>query len=868
MVRFNEEDRSMKQVFRTIALSALVLNLASCLKENEGFAPQEQLPEPFKMTVWADAEATKTVISQDGESFNVNWKAGDKLAVYEVGNGAVQAKATSAALVSGGTTADFTFNLTPELSGPYAYNFVSPASALGRVSDTYAVTVPSAQIFPAGSFDPEADVLVAEFQSSPDTRPTSVTARFARLGGTAKMTIQAPSTTEKVLWITLESKDSLLAGSYFLSPVSGDLDNTPFTGEKSISLYPASETTYDGSFDVWFRTVATTLNKELTVTVQTDAKKYIKRIDLAAAAKTIVFRHGELSKFTVNMAAVAGIVTQVDVFTPENTNSTNSYAFWTKSGGDMPSGASYWGYSMKADGGIQIKSDKHQTGENPNQHTGIVSTLSAGYVKSVTVITTTTSASDGHRVDIYGRDGNYEKADDLWSTGTDAYKKGAKQGSVFQSKEAVRVGTVDFGGNYTGVGIRSYSGAIQASKIFIVWGGEPAATAVVTTVSSSEVDHSSALLSGSYTGATGTISEAGFYWDTSSSDLEELEHPDKVVVAADPASPFGVKLSSLNESTTYYYKAYVLEYDGTSGAYVAHYGAIKSFTTGTKAAFKPGGWLEMPSYTVDDTFRSTTSSLLTDLYPVTHRALLGSPATLQRNYTMLYDPAMYASYWVAYPLCATHMGSGRDEFWSFDPEVPQNKQTDIHKGAYGVKWPTANYANNYFARGHQLPNADRNGATASAMLEQTYYSTNLTPQLQYGFNGDIWKNLEDGVRSCVSGSDTVYVVTGAAFKKVGETKDITTIVSVRDGKTLPVPNYYWKVLLKVKWSGTSVSAAQAIGFWLDHWATYSTASDAYIPCKVSVDQIEAWTGFDFFVNIGDLQTTAETNTDWDAFKAF
>ena len=315
----------------------------------------------------------------------------------------------------------------------------------------------------------------------------------------------------------------------------------------------------------------------------------------------------------------------------------------------------------------------------------------------------------------------------------------------------------------------------------------------------------------------------------------------------------------------YYYKAYVLEYDGATGSYTERYGAILNFTTRSKASFVPGGWLELPTTTVD---ASTTTSSRADLYMVTHRALMTGSDEPQRNYTILYDPEMYASYWVAYPLCKNHLGSGRDESWDFDPEVPESKQTNIRKGAYGVKWPTAACSNNYFARGHQLPNADRNGV--DAMMAQTYYSTNLTPQLQYGFNGDIWKNLEDGVRDVVKGkADTVYVVTGAAFRKVGGSESITTITSVRDGKVLPVPNYYWKVLLKVKWSGESVSGAIAIGFWLNHWETYSTAGNAYEACAVPVDQIEEWTGFDFFSNLStSLQSGAEAATDWAAFKAY
>ena len=37
----------------------------------------------------------------------------------------------------------------------------------------------------------------------------------------------------------------------------------------------------------------------------------------------------------------------------------------------------------------------------------------------------------------------------------------------------------------------------------------------------------------------------------------------------------------------------------------------------------------------------------------------------------------------------------------------------------------------------------------------------------------------------------------------------------------------------------------------------------------SVDQIEAWTGFDFFVNLPDpVETASESNTSWTAFENF
>lgn len=248
---------------------------------------------------------------------------------------------------------------------------------------------------------------------------------------------------------------------------------------------------------------------------------------------------------------------------------------------------------------------------------------------------------------------------------------------------------------------------------------------------------------------------------------------------------------------------------------------------------------------------------------LTHWATMGGKR--QRNYTMLYDPSVYASYWVAYPLCAAHLGSGRTETWAYDPSVDIAKQTKVSSGSYGVNCKGDLYESNYYARGHQIPNADRNGN--EEMMAQTYYSTNMTPQIQNGFNGGIWAKLEAGVRGMVPVGDTLYIVTGAAFRKKGGNEQVQNIVSTRDGKTLPVPNYYWKAVLKVKRNESGViTDAQTIGFWLPHKEFKKTP---YTDFTVSVDQIESWTGFDMFPALPDpIESRCESNTSLPAFESF
>ena len=111
------------------------------------------------------------------------------------------------------------------------------------------------------------------------------------------------------------------------------------------------------------------------------------------------------------------------------------------------------------------------------------------------------------------------------------------------------------------------------------------------------------------------------------------------------------------------------------------------------------------------------------------------------------------------------------------------------------------------------------------------------------------------------------MVTGAAFRIKGGGETINTITDVNnDEDTLPLPNYYWKALLKVTWSGETVTAASTIGFWLPH---ADLKDEKYADYAVSVDQIESWTGFDLFANLpSGLQTTAEANTSWSSFQSF
>lgn len=252
-------------------------------------------------------------------------------------------------------------------------------------------------------------------------------------------------------------------------------------------------------------------------------------------------------------------------------------------------------------------------------------------------------------------------------------------------------------------------------------------------------------------------------------------------------------------------------------------------------------WLELPAQRTDNAYPNAAE------YTVTYSG--------ERNYTHYYDKDTYTSLWVAYPLESKHMGSlERPSSWSFNPLIDEKYQVNLCSRSYV----------DTYSRGHLIPNASRNGI--KGMQTQTFYVTNSVPQRQDKFNGTIWASLEKGIQSLAQ-SETVYVVTGVQFNKVGENKSINYTKAKDDSKNVPVPNYFYKVVLKVNTNSSgTVTSASTIGFWFEH-KDYSNST--YSNYAVSVDQIEAWTGFDFFVNLPDsIEATAETNTSWSTFQNF
>lgn len=268
-------------------------------------------------------------------------------------------------------------------------------------------------------------------------------------------------------------------------------------------------------------------------------------------------------------------------------------------------------------------------------------------------------------------------------------------------------------------------------------------------------------------------------------------------------------------------------------------------------------WGEQPEYRSDDAYIYKT-------YYATFVSNQFFPGGKLRNYSVCYDVDRHISHWVAYPIFKkvyeTPVLSRVNDF-NYDPNdqlpvIPTRDQQYIGTGGNGRGYGARGYD-----RGHMLPQASRyNNYEPNRM---TYYGTNMMPQ-NSTLNQNIWASLEGKVRGWggLQTYDTLYVVTGAAFKS-------TKTIDNANGP-IAVPSHCWKVLLRQRGnqnrqiSQFKADELKAIGFV---FTNYDAGAATSIESAVrSVKEIEELTGFKFFRNldpaVADAVKSQKNLADW------
>ena len=190
------------------------------------------------------------------------------------------------------------------------------------------------------------------------------------------------------------------------------------------------------------------------------------------------------------------------------------------------------------------------------------------------------------------------------------------------------------------------------------------------------------------------------------------------------------------------------------------------------------------------------------------------------GYSLSYSEPHEQAEWVAYELKKSHLASTNHKRPYFEIDKA------VKTGA--ASW--RNYKKSGYDRGHLCPAGDRRFSKSAH--DETFLTSNISPQ-EHQFNSGIWNTLEQKVRYWARKYDGVFVVTGGVLK--GNMKTIGT-------EDVAVPNQFYKVLIDNNTGNTKV-----IAFLMPH----KNSRKSLYEFVVSVDEVEALTGIDFFPELED-----------------
>lgn len=200
------------------------------------------------------------------------------------------------------------------------------------------------------------------------------------------------------------------------------------------------------------------------------------------------------------------------------------------------------------------------------------------------------------------------------------------------------------------------------------------------------------------------------------------------------------------------------------------------------------------------------------------KPIKGEPILRYMGFTVSYNEKYEQASWVAYHITADKLrqrvASRDDEHFREDLKVKTKTAT------------TDDYRRSGYDRGHLVPAADMKWSKQA--MHDCFYFSNMSPQTPE-FNRGIWRELEELTRKWAKRDNSLYIVTGPVLEKgikgtIGKNK-------------VGIPKYYYKVILDVE-----PPNMKAIGFVMENKELSGKVSEY----AVTVDEVEAFTGLDFF----------------------
>lgn len=219
------------------------------------------------------------------------------------------------------------------------------------------------------------------------------------------------------------------------------------------------------------------------------------------------------------------------------------------------------------------------------------------------------------------------------------------------------------------------------------------------------------------------------------------------------------------------------------------------------------------------------------------------------QYALSYNNSRGSANWVSWHLSTAWKGAApRQTTFTSDTTLPVG----------AVKAFSSWYTNTGFDRGHLCPSEDRDGSVDDN--KATFILTNIVPQAPVN-NQQTWRALEDFSRKLINAGNELYIVAGPGG--VGGTGSVGDADAIHSGN-ITVPAFMWKVVVVLPVGANDVSrvstSTRVIAVKVPNEQTVN--AEPWQNYRVSVDEVEALTGFNFLSSVSaSVQAAIEANVD-------
>lgn len=216
----------------------------------------------------------------------------------------------------------------------------------------------------------------------------------------------------------------------------------------------------------------------------------------------------------------------------------------------------------------------------------------------------------------------------------------------------------------------------------------------------------------------------------------------------------------------------------------------------------------------------------------------GQPSSLieYEGFTVSFNPELHIPNWVSWEL------TGKETLG----QEPRYNRFMQDEATAGCPEP-GDYSYSGYDRGHMAPAGDMKWSKSA--MRETFYLTNICPQAK-SLNTGSWKKLEEKCRIWAQTDSAIYIVCGPVL--ADEPREYI-------GKTrVAVPQRFFKVI-----ASPYANPPRGIGFIMPN----ENVEGGMQKCAVTIDEVEALTGLDFFSQLPrDVETAIESQKNFNLWS--